>query len=92
MSYVKRHGALADFKEDKKSNDAPDGHVARVSRLLQPLLTRSTDPKFKPVVQEYAKDEDAFFRDFSKAFATLLELGVPEENWKTKEPWNMESV
>lgn len=27
-------------------------------------------------VEEYAKDEDKFFKDFSKAFATLLELGV----------------
>lgn len=55
-------------------------------------LKPSTDPKFKPVVQEYAKDEEVFFKDFAKAFATLLELGVPEEQWKGKQPYNMESA
>jgi cytochrome c peroxidase len=34
------------------------------------------DPKFKQYVELYAKDEDAFFRDFSYAFSKLLELGV----------------
>jgi len=36
-----------------------------------------TDPQFKKYVQMYAKDEDLFFKDFAKAFAKLLELGVP---------------
>eukprot|EP00591_Stephanopyxis_turris_P012829 CAMPEP_0195516788 /NCGR_PEP_ID=MMETSP0794_2-20130614/8671_1 /TAXON_ID=515487 /ORGANISM="Stephanopyxis turris, Strain CCMP 815" /LENGTH=313 /DNA_ID=CAMNT_0040645471 /DNA_START=126 /DNA_END=1067 /DNA_ORIENTATION=+ len=35
------------------------------------------DPEFKKVVEIYAKDEDVFFADFAKAFAKLLELGVP---------------
>ena len=35
------------------------------------------DPEFKKVVEIYAKDEDAFFRDFASAFSKLLELGVP---------------
>ena len=35
------------------------------------------DPGFKKYVELYAKDEDAFFKDFSKAFAKLLALGVP---------------
>lgn len=35
------------------------------------------DKKFKPYVQQYAKDEEAFFRDFAAAFSKLLELGVP---------------
>lgn len=35
------------------------------------------DRKFRPHVHAYAKDEELFFRDFAKAFAKLLELGVP---------------
>ncbi|GMH89365.1 hypothetical protein TL16_g11434, partial [Triparma laevis f. inornata] len=35
------------------------------------------DPEFKKIVEIYAKDEDAFFKDFSAAFSKLLELGVP---------------
>ena len=37
------------------------------------------DKKFKPYVEKYAKDEEAFFADFSAAFNKLLELGVPFE-------------
>lgn len=36
-----------------------------------------SDPDFKKYVEMYAKDEDLFFKDFAKAFAKLLELGVP---------------
>ncbi|KIZ05573.1 cytochrome c peroxidase [Monoraphidium neglectum] len=35
------------------------------------------DRKFKPVVDEYAKDEETFFKDFAAAFSKLLALGVP---------------
>lgn len=35
------------------------------------------DPEFRKYVEIYAKDEDLFFKDFSSAFAKLLELGVP---------------
>lgn len=37
------------------------------------------DPEFRKYVEEYAKDETAFFIDFSAAFAKLLELGVKFE-------------
>lgn len=42
------------------------------------------DPNFKKWVKIYAKDENRFFKDFAKAFAKLLELGVPFPNDK---PW-----
>lgn len=42
------------------------------------------DPAFKKWVMIYAKDEDRFYKDFAKAFAKLLELGVPFPNDK---PW-----
>lgn len=35
------------------------------------------DKEFSKWVKIYAKDENKFFGDFSKAFSTLLELGVP---------------
>ena len=35
------------------------------------------DPEFKKYVEMYANNEDLFFKDFAKAFAKLLELGVP---------------
>lgn len=35
------------------------------------------DPQFRQYVELYAKDEDAFFKDFSTAFQKLTELGVP---------------
>lgn len=38
------------------------------------------DPSFKKWVDVYAKDEDRFFNDFSKAFTKLTELGVPFPN------------
>jgi cytochrome c peroxidase len=34
------------------------------------------DPEFRKVVELYAKDEQAFFKDFAAAFGKLLELGV----------------
>ena len=34
--------------------------------------------KFRPHVDKYAADEEAFFRDFAAAFGKLLALGVPE--------------
>eukprot|EP01111_Echinosteliopsis_oligospora_P019004 TRINITY_DN898_c0_g1_i1.p1 TRINITY_DN898_c0_g1~~TRINITY_DN898_c0_g1_i1.p1 ORF type:complete len:459 (+),score=145.02 TRINITY_DN898_c0_g1_i1:86-1378(+) len=37
------------------------------------------DPKFKAVVEEYAKDEAVFFKDFAAAYAKLLALGCPVE-------------
>ena len=37
------------------------------------------DKKLKPFVEQYAKDEEKFTRDFQAAFSKLLELGVPFE-------------
>ena len=35
------------------------------------------DPEFKKYVEKYAKDSQAFFKDFSNVMVKLLELGVP---------------
>jgi len=45
------------------------------------------DKEFRKHVERYAKDSDAFFKEFSEAFVKLLELGVPfkqEERWVFK--------
>lgn len=42
------------------------------------------DPAFKKVVELYAKDEAAFFKDFASAFSKLLELGV---DFPVNKPW-----
>ena len=45
--------------------------------MLPSDIAMVQDPEFKKYVEMYAKDEDLFFKDFAKAFAKLLELGVP---------------
>jgi cytochrome c peroxidase len=45
--------------------------------MLPSDIALISDPVFKKWVEIYAKDEDRFFKDFAKAFAKLLELGVP---------------
>ncbi|KAF8342294.1 heme peroxidase [Cantharellus anzutake] len=50
------------------------------------------DKKFREWVYKYAKSQDEFFKDFSKAFATLLELGVPTAQFTTSEPWILKTL
>ena len=37
------------------------------------------DPKFRIWVELYAQDRDLFFRDFARAFAKLMELGIQRD-------------
>ena len=37
-----------------------------------------TDPAFRPLVDKYAADEDAFFADYAEAHLKLSELGFGE--------------
>jgi hypothetical protein len=37
------------------------------------------DREFKKVVEEYARDEQLFFREFAQAFGKLLALGCPKQ-------------
>ncbi|WYZ34494.1 hypothetical protein EsH8_I_000770 [Colletotrichum jinshuiense] len=50
------------------------------------------DKTFKKYVEQYANDNDAFFKDFSNVIVKLFELGVPfsqgsEERWTFKPTW-----
>lgn len=52
------------------------------------------DKKFKPFTEKYAKDNDAFFKDFSAVITKLFELGVPfaegteNQRWIMKPTWD----
>ncbi|CAA7260719.1 unnamed protein product [Cyclocybe aegerita] len=50
------------------------------------------DKSFKKYAKAYAESQDVWFKDFSKAVSTLFELGVPEEQFVTKEPWILPTV
>jgi len=49
------------------------------------------DKSFRKYAEKYAKSEEEFFKDFSAAFAKLLELGVPTMQF-AGEPWKMGSA
>uniref|UniRef100_L2G2T3 Peroxidase n=1 Tax=Colletotrichum fructicola (strain Nara gc5) TaxID=1213859 RepID=L2G2T3_COLFN len=50
------------------------------------------DKTFKKYVEQYAKDNDSFFKDFSNVIVKLFELGVPfaqgeDQRWTFKPTW-----
>jgi hypothetical protein len=47
--------------------------------MLPTDLVLIEDPKFRPFVELYARDQEAFFRDFATAFAKLISLGCPPQ-------------
>ncbi|KAJ1812111.1 heme peroxidase [Coemansia sp. RSA 2598] len=67
-----------------KKWNGPFQYVDRESgqfMMLPADMAFKKDSKFRVYVEKYAADQDAFFEDFAKAFAKLLELGVdfPED-------------
>jgi len=48
--------------------------------MLPTDMALKTDPKFRVYAELYAKDEEAFFRDFAASFGKLLTLGVAAQN------------
>ncbi|KAJ2725782.1 heme peroxidase [Coemansia sp. Benny D115] len=75
---------LLENKWVPKKWDGPHQYVDKQSgqfMMLPADMAFKTDSQFRKYVEKYAADQDAFFADFSKAFAKLLELGVkfPEE-------------
>ncbi len=68
----------------KKEWDGPEQYRDPEDELmmLPTDMALIWDPKFKPIVEEYAKSKDAFYRDFAAAFAKLLALGVHSQPHK----------
>ncbi|KAJ1834096.1 heme peroxidase [Coemansia sp. RSA 2711] len=70
---------LLDDKWVPKKWDGPFQYVDKQSGAFMMLpadMALKTDPVFRRHVERYAADQDAFFADFARAFAKLLELGV----------------
>lgn len=70
---------LSKLKWTEKNWDGPKQYTDPTGLLmmLPSDMALIWDPKMKPIVDEYAKNKDIFFKDFSAAFSKLLELGVP---------------
>ncbi|KAJ8111815.1 hypothetical protein OPT61_g5676 [Boeremia exigua] len=50
------------------------------------------DKAFRKYAELYARDNEAFFKDFSSAVVTLFELGVPFEQPEDQRPLFSEAV
>ena len=50
--------------------------VSHLTAINNSDMVLVQDPAFRKIVALYAKNEEAFFKDFASAFAKLLELGV----------------
>ncbi|KAI8902277.1 heme peroxidase [Globomyces pollinis-pini] len=72
---------LSTLEWKEKKWDGPKQYVDEDDELmmLPSDMALIWDPKFKVFVDLYAKDKEAFYRDFAMAFAKLLELGVTRQ-------------
>lgn len=70
---------LVEEKWTKKNWDGPEQFEDPSGDLmmLPTDVCLAKDPKFREWVVKYANDEELFRKDFAKAFAKLMELGVP---------------
>ncbi|SCV01765.1 LAMI_0G13564g1_1 [Lachancea mirantina] len=77
VNLLNAHWTLNTNKKGVKQWDNDQGHM-----MLPTDMALVKDPKYRKLVEEYAKDQDVFFRDFSKAFAKLLENNIkfPDQN------------
>ncbi|EPQ57021.1 heme peroxidase [Gloeophyllum trabeum ATCC 11539] len=86
---------LFDEKWVWKKWNGPKQFVDKKTGSLMMLPTDyvlTQDKSFRKYAKAYAEDQDLWFKDFSKAFSRLLELGVPESQWATSEPWIMKTL
>ena len=71
---------LVEEKWTQKKWNGPTQFTDKTTGTLMMLPTDMAlvkDKGFKKHVERYAKDNDAFFKEFSDVFVKLLELGVP---------------
>jgi cytochrome c peroxidase len=72
--------------------DGPKQYADKGSGTLMMLpadMALVQDKTFRKHVERYAKDQDAFFKDFAEAVTKLFELGVPFEEGTEK--WTFKS-
>ncbi|KAL4893862.1 heme peroxidase [Aspergillus ambiguus] len=71
---------LVDEKWQNRKWNGPAQFTDKTTQTLMMLPTDvalTKDKEFKKHVDRYAKDSDAFFKDFADVYVKLLELGVP---------------
>ncbi|KAJ1031239.1 hypothetical protein NDA18_002457 [Ustilago nuda] len=82
------YNLLLNEKWNMRKWNGPPQFEDKSTKSLMMLMTDMAlvqDPSFKKHVQRYAKSVDEFFNEFRSAYAKLLELGVPAENFKAFE-------
>lgn len=86
---------LVEEKWQWKKWNGPKQYEDKKTKTLMMLptdMTLVTDKKFRVFTDKYAKDNDAFFKDFSAVVTKLFELGVPfaagSESWAFKPTWD----
>lgn len=85
---------LVEEKWQWKKWNGPAQYEDKATKTLMMLPTDMAlieDKKFKPWVQKYAKDNDAFFQDFSSVVLRLFELGVPFAAGTENSRWTFKS-
>jgi len=77
------------WNKDKLKNGLTQYRNPQKDLMMLPTdVALVEDPKFKEWVVKYAKDEKAFFKDFSAAFQKLTELGTKLDSDSGKgKPW-----
>ncbi|KAF7597292.1 heme peroxidase [Aspergillus hancockii] len=71
---------LIDEKWQQKKWNGPTQFTDKTTGTLMMLpadMAFIKDKEFKKHVERYARDSDAFFKDFKEVYVKLLELGVP---------------
>lgn len=71
VNLLNEHWKLETNEAHNKQYNSPSGYM-----MLPTDMALVQDPKYKVVVEEYARDQDTFFKDFSAAFVKLLENGI----------------
>merc|ERR1719493_64481 len=64
-------------KEEWRGDDFDDEPPPPQMMLITDMVL-AWDPEFRPVLEEYAEDEDLLRTDFGNAFKKLTELGFTE--------------
>ncbi|SCW03188.1 LAFE_0G04940g1_1 [Lachancea fermentati] len=77
VNLLNEHWKLETNEAGNKQYNSDKGYM-----MLPTDYALVQDPKYLKLVKEYANDQDAFFRDFSKAFTKLIENGIefPKDN------------
>ncbi|TFY73415.1 hypothetical protein EWM64_g10597 [Hericium alpestre] len=85
---------LLDEKWVWKKWNGPKQYVDKATGNLMMLPTDYAlvqDKNMKKWVKAYADDQELFFKDFAAVVSRLFELGVPESQFVTSEPWHLKT-